>query len=50
MRVCPHQTLAHLLGDCFWFPDIILLANQILQCPFTPEGIEFCAWKEVAYL
>jgi hypothetical protein len=50
MIVLYDQTLAHLLADCFCLPDIILLANQILQCPFGPEGIEFCTWKEVTYL
>ncbi len=30
--------------------NFLLLVNQILQCTFAPEGIEFCAWKEVVYL
>ena len=51
MTVFPHQSLAHLLADCFCLPHtIILLANQILQCPFGRGGIGFRTWKEVTHL
>jgi len=45
------QTLA-LAGWLFLFTptNFLSLANQIVQCPFSPEWIEFYAWKEVAYL